>query len=1069
MRPIMLGWIFKKNPAPAADTAPQAKSRPAPEPAAAPVRAPAPPPVDWTPALQAARGDDTALLALARQRVPLDIKLAAVEALGSEESLKLAEREFRSHDRRVHQLAKQRHQAQVARREAAEQAARLIETARSLLAETQIPDNRVVELDRAWQALDGAQLAEATRAEFVALSERLSALVKQRAEDERALKRWTGQSHQALDGLRTACAAAASAAQDRAALAAAVAAAQQTAQAAPQAAAGSAALATLEQALAQAALLDERLAVLDQLLQGPAPAEPAAAMPAAPAPAQAGDPANPAARAEELPAALAAPEPADSVSAAPAAPDTAPDEAPLPAAAALTELPAEPSAEEPSVNLPQATELPPTEAQAAVEATDAAPPAPDAQAQPTPATVEAVAPEAAVAASPDALAPAADAAVPEPAAVEAAAAEPAAAQPVAELVPEPAAADPAEASAAPPAADPAPAAAPTPLQRWQELPPLADPALAQLLNQRVEQWQKARDAARQARQVRQTQKRAPAAEAPRAARLENPEALSALLDQVDAALAAGQLVEIHKHLVAVDEQLERGTPDDALRARIDAVQAQYAQLKGWQHWAGGRARDELVLQAEALAAATKGEEGAPSVKLSIKQRSEVIDDMRNRWKELDRLGGATSRALWQRFDAALKTAGEPIAAHLAAQRAARDQNLLARQQLLEALEAVTPPEAVQGEPAPDWRGLASTLDHFQVEWRKLGPVEHTVPRKAQPQLVERLNAAIGRLEAPLREARRGAHARRESLIARAHTLASEAQSGVHGRELVNLVRALQAEWQQSAKALPLPRGEENALWSSFKGTIDSIFSAREAAFSARDAEFKGHAAERAALCQRLEGLSPDAPPAELRRTLAETETQWMRCGPAPRNEAGALEGRFRAAHDAVRRHIAGSAQRAWHASCDALLAKLAICEEIEHAGASSAETPADRDALAQRWSALPTLPPMWEDAVRQRAALPGLAARNAAPVTLATDALFLQLEAAWDLPSPASFESARREMKLLALKQAMEGRHRGRETPLNADQCFAALLARSGLDDAQRQRLGAVIATLRQRVVQGPG
>jgi hypothetical protein len=83
--------------------------------------------------------------------------------------------------------------------------------------------------------------------------------------------------------------------------------------------------------------------------------------------------------------------------------------------------------------------------------------------------------------------------------------------------------------------------------------------------------------------------------------------------------------------------------------------------------------------------------------------------------------------------------------------------------------------------------------------------------------------------------------------------------------------------------------------------------------------------------------------------------------------------------------------------------------------------------------------------------------------------LFLQLEAAWDLPSPADYEAARREMKLLAMKLAMEGRHRGRETPLSPDQCFAALLARTGLDEAQRQRLGAVVDTLRQRVMPGPG
>jgi hypothetical protein len=48
------------------------------------------------------------LLAVAESAAPLEIKLAAVEALSGEASLKLAERRLRNQERRVHRLAKQR-------------------------------------------------------------------------------------------------------------------------------------------------------------------------------------------------------------------------------------------------------------------------------------------------------------------------------------------------------------------------------------------------------------------------------------------------------------------------------------------------------------------------------------------------------------------------------------------------------------------------------------------------------------------------------------------------------------------------------------------------------------------------------------------------------------------------------------------------------------------------------------------------------------------------------------------------------------------------------------------------
>jgi hypothetical protein len=45
---------------------------------------------EWSQRLQAAAGDDAALLALAREASPLDVKLAAIAALSTEAALKSA-------------------------------------------------------------------------------------------------------------------------------------------------------------------------------------------------------------------------------------------------------------------------------------------------------------------------------------------------------------------------------------------------------------------------------------------------------------------------------------------------------------------------------------------------------------------------------------------------------------------------------------------------------------------------------------------------------------------------------------------------------------------------------------------------------------------------------------------------------------------------------------------------------------------------------------------------------------------------------------------------------------------
>ena len=165
----MLDWIFKykvrvpgaTNKPPAAQPANKAAATPAPpsgdgvgKEAGARAKAakpapPAVPAVEWENHLQAALGDDSALLALAQTAgAPLQTKLAAVAALGSEATAKEAERAFRNHDRRVHSLAKQRAQGMRDQREARAKAGQLIEAAQALTAVAEIPVNSAVELDR---------------------------------------------------------------------------------------------------------------------------------------------------------------------------------------------------------------------------------------------------------------------------------------------------------------------------------------------------------------------------------------------------------------------------------------------------------------------------------------------------------------------------------------------------------------------------------------------------------------------------------------------------------------------------------------------------------------------------------------------------------------------------------------------------------------------------------------------------------------------------------------------------------------------------------------------------------
>jgi hypothetical protein len=377
--------------------------------------------------------------------------------------------------------------------------------------------------------------------------------------------------------------------------------------------------------------------------------------------------------------------------------------------------------------------------------------------------------------------------------------------------------------------------------------------------------------------------------------------------------------------------------------------------------------------------------------------------------------------------------------------AERRANLEAREALLAALEATPDAEAT------GWREQARALETFRAAWRKLGPPEHTVPHKSRDALLARWRAVVDRIEAPLEAARREAEAAREVFIARARELAAEGASGL-GRDLVARVRDLQAQWQEHAKALPLSRGAENSLWARFKAETDAVFAQREAAFSARDNELKVNQLAREALIERLQAVPADAPAHELKRTLAEADAEWRRAGEVPRAEVHRLETAWRDAREQVQSHLSSSAQRSWQAALDVVQERRTLCERREREG--------EAQALLAAWPAHPSLlPASWDAALQQR-----FERGPAADVDAATiNGWLLQLEMALDMPSPEAHQGERRELKLRAMKMALESRQTTGADLLDVDSAVARLLPLAALDADQRARFDAVLDVLRRR------
>src|ERR1700740_2655802 len=171
------------------------------------------------------------------------------------------------------------------------------------------------------------------------------------------------------------------------------------------------------------------------------------------------------------------------------------------------------------------------------------------------------------------------------------------------------------------------------------------------------------------------------------------------------------------------------------------------------------------------------------------------------------------------------------------------------------------------------RGPAQRLRQM---WGRLG----TIDRKEKRKLDHAFDKALAQLLAPLSEQRKLEAAEREQLIAEAQNL------NPSDRHTLDQLKRLQERWQEHAKALPLERKAEQALWQRFRAACDAIFAKRKESAHAADHERKAHLHARAAICAGLESATfsgdDKAQRAAIAKTLRDAAGAWHAAGTVPR-------------------------------------------------------------------------------------------------------------------------------------------------------------------------------------------
>ncbi len=413
------------------------------------------------------------------------------------------------------------------------------------------------------------------------------------------------------------------------------------------------------------------------------------------------------------------------------------------------------------------------------------------------------------------------------------------------------------------------------------------------------------------------------------------------MDAMEAALQQGSLgtaAELDKSLKEARDKGMRLNP--AQSDRLAHVRAELKRLSDWARWGGNVSREELIKSVEAL----------PTQNLAMSELAKKVGTMRERWKALDSLSGAAPKSLWERFDAACTAAYAPAAAHFRHLADERHANAARGQALID--EANAEIARLQSGEA-EWKHVAGTVQRLRLAWSHLGAID----RKEKKRLDTLFTDALNTLQAPLEEQRKGETAEREAII--------EAAAAIdpHDRHALDTMRALQQRWQEHARALPLERKSEQALWQRFRAVCDDVFQRRKESMHEADIERRAHEAAKEAISARLEAAAADVTPANAGKLLREAAAEWQAIGPVPRAHEGRVEKRYHAAVARIQHQLEAAKRAAGLAQAGQLRDKLRLVQELEQAVAGEGDADADWEA---RWNALPPLEADMERTLRSR-------------------------------------------------------------------------------------------------------
>ena len=291
------------------------------------------------------------------------------------------------------------------------------------------------------------------------------------------------------------------------------------------------------------------------------------------------------------------------------------------------------------------------------------------------------------------------------------------------------------------------------------------------------------------------------------------------------------------------------------------------------------------------------------VETSVVKAFKVLQELRNQWREIGPVHTEQNEETWQRFNNAANQIDERRREYYDQRKEELDQNLLAKQALIEKATELTQqlPQSTKA-----WNDTTEALDELLKLWKSIGPV----PREQNETIWEQFKGIIDKHYADkklhfgqLRDEQSENYNKKIDLCLRAEAIAKREDWKKATEELLQL----QAEWKTIG---PTSRKVSDKIWHRFRSACDEFFAKKGEFFKDIRSSENENLAKKTAILDELKAYQFGDNKEENLNAIKDFQRRWAEVGHVPMKEKDRIQKEYRTLLDGIFQQLQISAREA---------------------------------------------------------------------------------------------------------------------------------------------------------------